>query len=94
MAERKKVEKLKYNPSAKYEWNSEDNFTITGKEVEDINNALKAAASTPDFQRFAALYQGLVSFNNFFKELVEDGLVREIKEEVKGTTETADKPKK
>lgn len=78
MATRKpEKKKFTFDPSKSYSWEPDADFIIKGIEVDKINRALSAAASTPEFQRNAVLYEGLKAFNNFFKEAVEDGLIVE-----------------
>lgn len=78
MSKRKPEEKQKelYNPQLTYEWKADDMFQISGIEIEKINKALIAASSGPEFQKYITIFEGLAAFQNFFKESVEEGLIK------------------
>lgn len=71
----------KYVPGKQYQWDPEEKFTITGREIDNINKALQAATSSPEFQKYVTIYNGILSFQKFFEEAVEDGLITELTEE-------------
>lgn len=71
------VKKATYDPAKNYAWEPEDKFVLTGLEISNINRALMAAASTPEFQKSITVYNGLLSFQKFFQSAVEEGLIKE-----------------
>lgn len=80
---KKETKKAEFKQGAAYEWNPEDVFQLTGLEIDKINKALSAAASSTEFQRHAIIYEGLIAFNSFFRSAVEEGAISERKEEKK-----------
>ena len=69
--------KAEFKPNASYSWEPTDEFVLTGLEIDKINKALSAAASSPDFQKNVVIYEGLLAFNSFFRGAVEEGAIKE-----------------
>jgi len=78
-----------YKPTSNYQWDEEALISLTGKEVNIILRSLKAAANNEDFVRNVAIFQGLSTINEVFKEMVESGIAKEMEDPpLQGATET------
>lgn len=68
-----------FKQNANYEWDPAEKFVILGEELSIIMKSLQSAGDVPEFRRYAAIYQGLSTINNIFKEGVEQGMIKEVK---------------
>ena len=72
----KEQEKPQFDPTVPYGWSADDEFVITGKEFEMINNALKAHVGSEEFQKFLSLYKGLEVVDKIFIKGIEQGVIK------------------
>ena len=67
----------KYDPTKNYVWNRDDIFSVTGAEIESWNNAIGVYVNTPEYQRFMQLQKAALLMQDFIKQSVEQGLIKE-----------------
>ena len=90
----KKANTSKFDPSKRYEWDEQDQFSITGREIDSLNRAINAQISTPEFQRMLLVQQAAITMQNFLKECVEQGVIKEavVKADPSGMKAVTDVP--
>jgi hypothetical protein len=69
-----------YNPSKKYTWGPEDQFSLKGDEFGLILNSLRAVLGTPEASRIMLAHQANEIIENMVKRAVEAGVAVEIKD--------------
>jgi hypothetical protein len=69
-----------YNPSKKYTWGPEDQFSLKGDEFGLILNSLRAVLGTPEASRIMLAHQANDIIENMVKRAVEAGVAVEIKD--------------
>ena len=72
---------MTYDPSKKYQWTPETQFTIPGGEFGLILNALRAIVSTPEAARILTAAQAANTIESVLAKAVEEGTVTELVEE-------------
>ena len=74
-----------YDPSKKYTWSTENNFTISGGEFGLILNALRAITNTPEAHAIFLADRAAGAVESVLARGVESGLVKEVEETPKNT---------
>lgn len=80
-----------FDPKKRYAWEPDDSFSVTGEEIDIWNKALGVYVNTPEYQKFLVLQRAIIMMNNFLKEAVEEGLIKEAPEPVPVKTPVAQK---
>jgi len=71
---------MTYDPSKKYQWTPETQFTISGGEFGIILNSLRAIVSTPEAARILTAAQAAQIVEAMLAKAVESGEVKEAEE--------------
>ena len=74
-----------YDPSKKYTWSTEHNFTISGGEFGVILNALRAITNTPEAHAIFLADRATGAIESVLARGVEAGIVKEVEETPKNT---------
>ena len=74
-----------YDPSKKYTWSTEHNFTISGGEFGVILNALRAVTNTPEAHAIFLADRAAGAVEAVLARGVEAGIVKEVEEAPKGS---------
>jgi len=74
-----------YDPSKKYTWSTENNFTISGGEFGLILNALRAITNTPEAHAIFLADRAAGAVESVLAKGVEAGFVKEVEETPKNT---------
>ena len=69
-----------YDPSKKYAWTPEDQFTLNGGEFGLILNALRSVLNTPEAARILIASQANDAVEKILAKAVETGVVKEAQE--------------
>lgn len=80
MADFQKAEdnqKPTFDPRAKYTWERDDKFMLTGEEFELLVNALRANLSNPEFLKAAQIWEGIKITDKIIREGVEAGIIKQ-----------------
>lgn len=70
-----------YDPSKKYTWTPNDQFTLSGSEFGLILNALRAVISTPEAARILLANQANEAIERALANAVEGDVVKEVTDE-------------
>lgn len=73
----RKAKSTSFDPRKKYAWDTGDQFTVSGEEIDNWNRAINVLLATDDFQRFLVIQKAAITMQNFLKEAVEEGLIKE-----------------
>ena len=73
-------EKITYDPSKKYTWTPQDEFTLTGEQFGLILNSLRGVISTPEASRILLAAEANNSLEAVMAKAVESGIVKEVPE--------------
>lgn len=74
---KKKTSNGKFDPSKRYQWDEQDEFTVTGAEIDAWNRAINVMVANPEFQQFLHVQKAAIAMQNFLKESVEQGVIKE-----------------
>ena len=74
-------EKPKFDPTKRYTWGPQDQFTLSGDQFGLILNALRSVISTPEASRILLAAQANEVVDGIMAKAVEDGIVVEAPEE-------------
>lgn len=74
-----------YDPSKKYTWSTEHQFTISGGEFGVILNALRAVTNTPEAHAIFLADRAVGAVEGILARGVEAGIVKEVEEAPKGS---------
>jgi hypothetical protein len=74
-----------YDPSKKYQWTPETQFTIPGGEFGLILNSLRAIVTTPEAVKILTAAQAANVIESVLAKAVEEGAVTEAVEETQTT---------
>lgn len=74
-------EKITYDPSKRYTWTPQDEFTLTGEQFGLILNALRGMINTPEAAKVLLAAQANDSLESVMAKAVEAGVVKEVPEE-------------
>jgi hypothetical protein len=74
-----------YDPSKKYTWSTEHNFTISGGEFGLILNALRAITNTPEAHAIFLADRAAGAVESVLSRGVEAGFVKEVEDTPKNT---------
>lgn len=66
-----------YDPSKKYRWNPNDNFSMNGAEFGILLNALRGVLNTPEAQRILLAQQAADVAEHLLSKAVEAGVAKE-----------------
>lgn len=77
------MEKVQYSSEKSYRWNPEDQMTITGMELNIIQNALSTLfnSNMPDPQKHVLLHEAFRASTEVIKRSVEGGIIKEVPNE-------------
>ena len=75
------MEKITYDPSKKYSWTPDDNFTLSGSEFGLVLNALRAILNSQEAARILIANEANTVVENLLAKAVESGVVKEATEE-------------
>ena len=70
-----------YDPSKKYTWTPDDQFTLSGSEFGLILNALRAVISTPEAARILLAREANEAVEQALASAVEADIVKEVPEQ-------------
>lgn len=76
-------EKPKFDPTKRYTWGPQDQFTLSGDQFGLILNALRGVISTPEASRILLAAEAANAIDGVMAKAVEDGIVVEAPEEPK-----------
>lgn len=76
-AAKKKTSNGKFDPAKRYAWEEQDEFTVTGAEIDAWNRAINVMIAAPEFQQFLHVQKAAITMQNFLKESVEQGVIKE-----------------
>lgn len=65
-----------FNPQARYVWEKDDKFLLTGEEFETILHALRAHLANPEFMKMAQVWEGIKTTDKIVRDGVEAGVIR------------------
>lgn len=68
----------KFNPQSNYQWQAEDQFSVSGLELDILHKAVSAIVNTPEAQRVLAAYDALKITSEVIKRNVENGVIKEV----------------
>ncbi len=74
-------EKPKFDPTKRYTWGPQDQFTMSGEQFGLILNALRGVISTPEASRILLAAEAANTIDSIMAKAVEDGIVVEAPEE-------------
>jgi hypothetical protein len=70
-----------YDPSKKYTWTPEDQFTLSGAEFGLVLNTLRAILNTPEAAKILLANQANEVVESTLAKAVESGVVKEVTED-------------
>lgn len=73
----RKAKASNFDPRKKYEWDINDEFSVTGSEINIWNRAINTIMATDEYQRFLVVQSAAIAMQGFLKEAVEEGLIKE-----------------
>jgi len=73
-----------YDPTKRYTWTPDDQFTLSGNEFGLILNSLRAIIGTPEASRIMMAHQANEIIENMVQRAVEAGVAVEVKDETNG----------
>ena len=76
-AAKRKTSNGKFDPAKRYAWEEQDEFTVTGAEIDAWNRAINVMIAAPEFQQFLHVQKAAITMQNFLKESVEQGVIKE-----------------
>ena len=68
---------IKYDPSKKYTWSTEDKFVLSGGEFGLILNTLRSILSTEEAARVLMANRANEVIESLFQKSVEEGVIKE-----------------
>jgi len=73
------MEKIEYSPEKSYTWKVEDQFNISGKELEVLHNTLSSIFNTnlPQAQMYVMLHECFKISSALIQRSVEQGIIKE-----------------
>lgn len=74
-------EKPTFDPTKRYTWGPQDEFTLTGDQFGLILNAIRGVISTPEAARILVAAQASEVIDGIMAKAVEAGVVKEAPEE-------------
>lgn len=74
-------EKITYDPSKRYTWTPNDQFTLTGEQFGLILNSLRGVISTQEAARILLAAEANNALEQVLANAVESGVVKEAPEE-------------
>jgi len=74
-------EKPTFDPTKRYTWGPQDQFTLSGDQFGLILNALRGVISTPEASRILLAAEAANAVDGIMAKAVEDGIVKEAPEE-------------
>lgn len=74
-------EKPTFDPTKRYTWGPQDQFTLSGDQFGLILNALRGVISTPEASRILLAAEAANAIDGVMAKAVEDGIVKEAPEE-------------
>jgi hypothetical protein len=74
-----------YNPNARYTWNPEDKFELTGSEFGLMLNAFRAILNTPEAGRILMASEANDAVERVLARAVEADIVKEVPQENKAS---------
>ena len=74
-------EKITYDPSKRYTWTPQDQFTLTGEQFGLILNSLRGVISTQEAARILLAAEANNALEQVLANAVESGVVKEAPEE-------------
>ncbi len=74
-------EKINYDPSKRYTWTPQDQFTLTGEQFGLILNSLRGVISTQEAARILLAAEANNALEQVLANAVESGVVKEAPEE-------------
>jgi hypothetical protein len=74
-------EKPTFDPTKRYTWGPQDQFTLSGDQFGLILNALRGIITTPEASRILLAAEAANAIDGVMAKAVEDGIVKEAPEE-------------
>lgn len=74
-------EKPTFDPTKRYTWGPQDEFTLTGDQFGLVLNAIRGIISTPEAARILVAAQASEAIDGIMAKAVEAGIVKEAPEE-------------
>lgn len=74
-------EKPTFDPTKRYTWGPQDQFTLSGDQFGLILNALRGIITTPEASRILLAAEASNAVDGIMAKAVEDGIVKEAPEE-------------